>query len=82
MSRQKARYGVWDQLRAHFDESGDGQITPEEFVNAFKKRVLSLPCITSNSRPKNHTEAMRMLNESINRTLKKELNEYARSVDL
>jgi len=72
-----SRYSFWDQLRAELDENQDGHISDVEFVLGIKKVVLKQPQLPPTSRPADHSQAMTMLNEALNRSLKKWLAEFA-----
>lgn len=74
---QVSRYSFWDQLRAELDENQDGHISDVEFVLGIKKVVLKQPQLPPTSRPADHSQAMTMLNEALNRSLKKWLAEFA-----
>jgi Ca2+-binding EF-hand superfamily protein len=78
---QASRYSAWDQLRAELDENQDGKISLEEFFTGIKKMVLKqapLPTFV----PSDHSQAMSILNEAMNRTLKKALADYAEQVGM
>ena len=72
-------------LRLAFPEGEQGQKQYDQIIVALETEARMATTESrglGGSQTAERTEAMRMLNESINRTLKKELNEYARSVDL
>ena len=58
------------------DENQDGQISREEFVTSFKKFVLKQAPLPT-SVPADHSQAMALLNEAMNRTLKKVVEDFA-----
>ena len=79
---QASRYSAWDQLlRAELDENQDGKISLEEFFTGYKKLVLKQAPL-STSVPADHSQAMSILNEAMNRTLKKALADYAQVVGM
>ena len=79
---QASRYSAWDQLlRAELDENQDGKISLEEFFTGIKKIVLKQAPL-STSVPADHSQAMSILNEAMNRTLKKALADYAQVVGM
>ena len=61
------------------DENQDGQISREEFVTSLKKFVLKQAPLPT-SVPADHSQAMALLNEAMNRTLKKAVEDFARAV--
>ena len=63
------------------DENQDGQISREEFVTSLKKFVLKQAPLPT-SVPADHSQAMAMLNEAMNRTLKKMLGDVAQVVGM
>ena len=77
MLPQASRYSYWDQLRAELDENQDGHISSGEFVLGIKRVVLKQPQKPPTSRPADHSQAMSMLNEALNQSLKKWLAEFA-----
>jgi Ca2+-binding EF-hand superfamily protein len=79
---QASRYSAWDQLlRAELDENQDGKISLEEFFTGYKNLVLKQAPLPT-SVPADHSQAMSILNEAMNRTLKKALAEYAQVVGI
>jgi Ca2+-binding EF-hand superfamily protein len=79
---QASRYSAWDQLRAELDENHeDGKIFYKEFVTCFKKLVLKQAPLSSPV-PADHSRAMYILNEAMNRSLKKALADYAQVVGM
>ena len=79
---QASRYSAWDQLlRAELDENQDGKISLEEFVTGFKKLVLKQAPL-STPVPADHSRAIYILNEAMNRSLKKALADYAQEVGM
>ena len=61
------------------DENQDGQVSKEEFVAGFKNFVLKQAPLPANV-PADHSQAMALLNEAMNRTLKKAVEDFARAV--
>ena len=59
------------------DENQDSQISLEKFVTGFKKLVLKQAPLPTTSVPADHSQAMSMLNEALNQSLKKWLAEFA-----
>ena len=78
---QASRYSAWDQLRAELDEHQDGKIFFKEFVTCFKKLVLKQAPL-STPVPADHSRAIYILNEAMNRSLKKALADYAQEVGM
>ena len=59
------------------DENQDGQISREEFVSYLKKFVLKQAQLSMTSDPADHLQAMALLNEAMNRTLKMVVEDFA-----
>ena len=64
------------------DENQDSQISLEKFVTGFKKLVLKQAPLPTTSVPADHSQAMTFLNEAMNRSLKKVLEEVAQQVGM
>ena len=64
------------------DENQDGQVSKEEFVSYLKKFVLKQAHLSMTSVPADHSQAMTLLNEAMNRTFKKVLEDVAQVVGM